>query len=234
MSSASIVTSMRTSAEAGGRRGREEIEAEAALDWVGLEAQPLERPVAALLDTRRYPGEWRETAEGATATGELERGDVVLHPVVVSGERRRPEQVDGPIGTDEPAAGQSGGRSHRDQEESGDQGAAGSVDRTHVDPPVGPAGAEWARSVAGRDCRAARRCSAAARVPVPRGTIAPWPPRNGELTLPACSTDSRPSVSPRSSPCRRSSRLPPRPRSRPRTSPRRTPATTRTRRWSRN
>ena len=109
---------------------------------VGLDAEPLERPVAALLDARRYPGEWRETAEGATATGELERGDVVLHPVVVSGERRRPEQVDGPIGTDEPAAGQSGGRSHRDQEEPGDQGAAGSVDRTHSSILLGSAGPE--------------------------------------------------------------------------------------------
>ena len=70
-----------------------------------LPAQALQRPVAALLDARRYPGEGRQAAERPAPTGELERGDVVLHPVVIPGERRRPEEIDGPVRADEPAAG---------------------------------------------------------------------------------------------------------------------------------
>ena len=104
MSSASIVTSIRTSALAAAAVRAEREEALRA-PGIRLADQALERPVAALLDTRRYPGEWRQAAEGTPAAGEFERGDVVLDPVVVARERRRPQEVDRPVGTDEPAAG---------------------------------------------------------------------------------------------------------------------------------
>ncbi len=85
-------------------RGAEE-EALGRRERIGLEAQSLERPVAALLDARRYPGEWRQAAERAATARELERGDVVLLAIVIARERRRPQEVDGPVRTDEPAAG---------------------------------------------------------------------------------------------------------------------------------
>ena len=72
---------------------------------VGLEPQPLERPVTALLDAGRYPGEWRQAPEGSATARELERGDVVLLAVVIPGERRRSQEIDRPIGADQPAAG---------------------------------------------------------------------------------------------------------------------------------
>ncbi len=74
-------------------------------DGIRLTDESLEGPVTALLDARRYSGEWRETAERTSATGELEGRHVVLDPVVIARERRRPQEVDRPIRSDEPAAG---------------------------------------------------------------------------------------------------------------------------------
>jgi hypothetical protein len=71
-----------------GRRGEPE---EAVLgDRIGFANEALEGPVAALLDLRGDPGEWRQRAERPTATGELERRDVVLIAVVVARQRRGP------------------------------------------------------------------------------------------------------------------------------------------------
>ncbi len=75
-------------------------------DRLGLADEALEGPVAALLDLRRDPGEWRERPERPAAAGELERGDVVLLAVVVARQRRRAEQVDRAVRPDQPAAGQ--------------------------------------------------------------------------------------------------------------------------------
>ncbi len=86
-------------------RAAEAREQEALRDRFGLEAQPLQRPVATLDDLARDPGEWREAAERPAAARELERRDVVLLPGVIAGERRRPEEIDCPVGADEPAAG---------------------------------------------------------------------------------------------------------------------------------
>jgi hypothetical protein len=72
---------------------------------VRLTDKPLERPVAALLDARRYSGERRQAAERASATSELEGRHVMLDPVVITRERRRPQEIDRPIRSDEPAAG---------------------------------------------------------------------------------------------------------------------------------
>ena len=85
--------------------------------------QALERPVAALLDARRDPGERRQRAELATAAGELERRDVVLHAVVVGGERGGPEEVDRAVRPDQTAAGE-GRRGRQDRDERGAPAAA--------------------------------------------------------------------------------------------------------------
>src|SRR5690242_21417131 len=47
-------------------------------------------------------------SERAAAAGEGEGGDVVLHAIVIAGERRRPEQVHGAVGPDEAATGEGG------------------------------------------------------------------------------------------------------------------------------
>ena len=72
----------------------------------GLADEALEGPVAALLDLRRHPGEWRQRAERPATAGELERGDVVLLAIVVARQRRRAEQVDRAIRPDQPATGE--------------------------------------------------------------------------------------------------------------------------------
>ena len=105
MSRASMVTSMRTSADFGCGAGEAEGEEVALLLGLGLEAQALERPVAALLDARRDAREGRQAAERTATTGELERGHVVLVPVVVARERRRPQEIDRAVGPDQSAAG---------------------------------------------------------------------------------------------------------------------------------
>ena len=104
--------------DAGSRRGlrarglRDSQEA-----WLGLAHEPLERPVAASLDVRRHARERHEAAELAAASRELERGDVVLHAVVVARERRGPKQVDRAVGADEAAARQRRPDSHEKSEE---------------------------------------------------------------------------------------------------------------------
>ena len=84
---------------------------------LGLADQPLERPVAALHDARRDAGQRRDRAERAAAARELEGGDVVLDAVVVAGEGRRPEQVDGAVRADQPAAGERRGDRQEEAED---------------------------------------------------------------------------------------------------------------------
>src|SRR6185436_7564341 len=84
-------------------------------DRTGLADEALERPVAALLDTRRHAGERRDRAELPAAAGELEGGHVVLGAVVVAGERRRPQEVDRAVRPDQSPAGEGGSRREKDR-----------------------------------------------------------------------------------------------------------------------
>src|SRR4029077_7163309 len=86
---------------------------------VRLADEPLERPVATLLDATGDAGERRQRAERAAATLKLECRHVVLYAFVVANEGRGSEQVDGTIRADEPTAGQDGCRG---QEHAGQSG----------------------------------------------------------------------------------------------------------------
>ena len=81
-----------------------------------LANQPLEGPVTTFLDARRNAGKGRDRPEGAAAARKLEGGDVVLDAVVVAGEGRRPQEVDRPVGADQPAAGEGRGDCQEDAE----------------------------------------------------------------------------------------------------------------------
>ncbi len=74
-----------------------------------LEQEPLEGPLAALLDPGGHPGQGDDGPELPGGPGELEGGDVVLNPLVVGGERGRPQQLHRAVGRHEPAAGEGGG-----------------------------------------------------------------------------------------------------------------------------
>ena len=81
-----------------------------------LADQALEGPVAALHDARRDAGQGSDRAELAAAAGELEGGDVVLDAVVIARERRRPEQVDCAVRSDQAAAGEGRGGRQEDRQ----------------------------------------------------------------------------------------------------------------------
>ena len=98
------------------------------LDRVRLADQALEGPVAALDDLARDPGQRGDGAERPAATRELERGDVVLLAVVVAGEGGGPEEVHGPVGADETAAGEGRGGG---QEESQQRGRDEDAETSH-------------------------------------------------------------------------------------------------------
>src|SRR5205814_7745929 len=82
----------------------------------------LKGPGAALLDLVGNTRQRDERPELARATGELERGDVVLDAVVVASEGRRAKQVDRAVRADEARAGR--GRLRRCDERRGDRGKA--------------------------------------------------------------------------------------------------------------
>src|SRR4030095_9194299 len=73
-----------------------------------LLAQTLERPVPATDDLRRHARERDDRTELPRPSGELERGDVVLDPPVVGGERRGADERDAPVRVHEPTAGPRG------------------------------------------------------------------------------------------------------------------------------
>ncbi len=86
------------------RTGRGGRERERLGLWLGFLHQTLERPVTAPDHLRRNAGQRDDRTELPLAAGELERCDVVLDPLVVSGERRGSNERDAPIGVDEPTA----------------------------------------------------------------------------------------------------------------------------------
>ena len=178
MSRASIRTFMISSArDADGAAAASKANERLALG-LGLADQPLEGPVAALLDARRDRGQRRDRAERAAAAGELERRDVVLDAVVVAGERRRPEEVDRAVRSDEPATGE---RRTSGQEESQQRCREDDAESPHrsVSWAVGPGGSALApvtpsggtevpaASVAERAQLAATRCGRRRRRPRP-------------------------------------------------------------------
>src|SRR6185295_3018111 len=65
-------------------------------------------------DAGRHAGERRDGAERPAAAGELEGGHVVLGAVVVTGECRRPQEVDRAVRPDQSAAGEGGSRREKD------------------------------------------------------------------------------------------------------------------------
>ena len=101
------------------RSGSERVERG---DRIRLANEALERPVAALLDARRDPGERRQRPEGPTAAGEPEGRDVVLLAVVVRRQGRGLEQVHRPVRPDEPAAGEGRAGRQGDDERRGAEG----------------------------------------------------------------------------------------------------------------
>ena len=99
-----------------------------------LEDEALEGPVAALLDGRRLVREGDDRAELPAAPGVLEGRDVVLDPLVVARERRRPQQADRSVGADQAAAGE--GRC-RDADDRDGRGRDSGRDASHGAPPDG-------------------------------------------------------------------------------------------------
>src|SRR5438045_924504 len=81
------------------RRARQRQRRAELLRGFRLANETLERPVAAADDVARDARQRHERAEPPAAASELERRDVVLDAVVVAGERRGAEQIDGTVRT---------------------------------------------------------------------------------------------------------------------------------------
>ena len=88
---------------------------------IGLLHETLERPVTAAHHVGRDAGQQGDRSEGA-ASGELEGRDVVLDAVVIAGEGRGAEQVDGAMGPMSPPQANAGG---------GDSVAAAATNKSH-------------------------------------------------------------------------------------------------------